>query len=143
MKDDPAHEQFVLDAIARSRQLIDDLFNQGSVGNYSVLSFDDTQDYVSNMFSKMFGGSLENARDIFEIESQNAFWISRAERAEEYAQQAKIYQQKRVQMQIASLQIGMLQSMEEASKDDLLVKPSGGSDALLEMLANNNKLPTV
>lgn len=143
MKNDPAHEQFVLNAIERSRQLIDDLFNQGSVGNYSVLSFDDTQDYVSNMFSKMFGGSLETARDIFEIESQNAFWISRAERAEEYAQQLKVYRQQQIQMQIASMQIGMLQSMEEASKDSVLVAPSGGSDALLEMLAQNNKLPTV
>lgn len=143
MKTDPAHEQFVLNAIERSRQLIDDLFNQGSVGNYSVLSFDDTQDYVSNMFSKMFGGSLETARDIFEIESQNAFWISRAERAEEYAQQLKVYRQQQIQMQIASMQIGMLQSMEEASKDSVLVAPSGGSDALLEMLAQNNKLPTV
>ena len=143
MKEDPAHEQFVLDAIERSRQMIDDLFNQGSVGNYSVLSFDETENVVSNMFSKMFGGSLETARDIFEQESQNAFWISRAERAEEYAQQVKVYQQQRVQMQIASLQLGVLQSMEEASRDSLLVQPSGGSDALLEMLANNNRLPTV
>lgn len=111
MKNDPAHEQFVLDAIERSRQLIDDLFNQGSVGNYSVLSFDDTRDYTSHMFSKMFGGSLESARDTFEFESWNAFWISRAERAE----QAKA-----------------------AEQAESAVKSS-----LLDMLAENNKLPTV
>ena len=143
MKEDPSHEQFVLDAIERSRQMIDDLFNRGSVGNYSVLSFDETENVVSNMFSKMFGGSTETARDIFEQESQNAFWISRAERAEEYAQQIKVYRQQQIQMKIASLELGMLQSMEDASKDSLLVQPSGGSDALLEMLNANNKLPTV
>ena len=136
-------ESIVLDAIERSRQMIDDLFNRGSVGNYSVLSFDETENVVSNMFSKMFGGSTETARDIFEQESQNAFWISRAERAEEYAQQIKVYRQQQIQMKIASLELGMLQSMEDASKDSLLVQPSGGSDALLEMLNANNKLPTV
>ena len=143
MKNDPEHEQFVLDAIERSRQMIDEMFNQGGAGNYSVLSFDDTQNVVSNMFSKMFGGSLESARNLFELESQNAFWVGRAQRAEEYAQQVKVYQEQRVQMQIASLQLGVLESMEEASKGSLLVPPSGGSDALLEMLAQNNKLPTV
>ncbi|MBQ9480198.1 MAG: hypothetical protein IJU71_11685 [Selenomonadaceae bacterium] len=85
MKNDPAHEQFVLNAIARSRQMIDEMFNRGGVGNYSILSFDDTQNVGSNMFSKMFGGSLESARSTFEYESWNAFWISRAQRAEQAA----------------------------------------------------------
>ena len=85
MKEDPAHEMFVLNAIERSRQMIDEMFNQGSPGNFSVLSFDETENVVSKMFSKMFGGSLESARKTFEYESWNAFWISRAERAEQAA----------------------------------------------------------
>lgn len=143
MKSDPLHEQFVLAAIERSRQLIDDLFNRGGVGNYSVLSFDDTKNVGSHSFSKMFGGSLDAARSIFEYESTEAFWISRAERAEESAQQLKVQYQKRVQMQVLGSQLDLLQSMEAASKDSVLVAPKGGSDALLEMLAQNNKLPTV
>ena len=110
MKNDPEHENFVLEAIRASRQLIDDLFNQGSVGNFSVLNFDDTKNVDSHTFSKQFGGSLESARSIFEYESWNAFWISRAERAEQ-----------------------LEQSQEAAER----------TDALLEMLAENNKLPTV
>ena len=143
MKDDPAHENFILEAIRASRQMVDEFFNQGSVGNYSVLSFDETQQYGSNFFSKMLGDSLEMARAIFENESQNAFWIGRAARAEESMQQLKIYRQTQVQMQIVNAQLDLLQSMEKSSKDSVLVPPSTGTDALLEMLAQNNKLPTV